>query len=271
MEATKRIVAIAAATMMTALLSCALPTAGDVQQAFGDDTASEHTINTSPDITDKLIDPRTLAVGVETATQEGADNMAAEVDAYQIEQTRAAETDVTADAGAYAADVQTASTPDGDADNSSTQAAVENAQAQSETPGAPEQSVQTDQTTAEPRSISVNGTSMGFVDSYRTATAPSSGAGLWMGSDSTTDGTWGYFIGHNPGSFTCVMALGTGDPVTICDSDGASRTYHVVKSFVVPDTTYWEDIEGDVTGYGESVILQTCCGDNATYRIVVAA
>ncbi|MEC4176221.1 hypothetical protein VJ918_05720 [Adlercreutzia sp. R21] len=121
-----------------------------------------------------------------------------------------------------------------------------------------------------PDTIDVNGDVMPYIDSFETASAPSSGAGLWMGSDSTTDGSWGYFIGHNPGSFTCVMTLKNGDPVTVCDGEGASRTYHVVDEFIVPDDTYWEDIRTRVTEYGESIILQTCCGDNAHYRVVIA-
>lgn len=132
----------------------------------------------------------------------------------------------------------------------------------------PEGAVDTD--ALEPNTIDVNGDAMGYVDSFETASAPSSGAGLWMGSDSTVDGSWGYFIGHNPGSFTCVMTLKNGDPVTICDGDGKTRTYHVVDEFIVPDTTYWEDIQSRVTQYGESIILQTCCGDNAHYRVVIA-
>lgn len=127
-----------------------------------------------------------------------------------------------------------------------------------------------DEGAMKPDTIDVNGDVMPYIDSFETASAPSSGAGLWMGSDSTTDGTWGYFIGHNPGSFTCVMTLKNGDPVTVCDGDGASRTYHVVDEFIVPDDTYWEDIRSRVTEYGESVILQTCCGDNAHYRVVIA-
>lgn len=122
-----------------------------------------------------------------------------------------------------------------------------------------------------PRTISVAGTAMGYVDSYQSASAPSSGAGLWMGSDSTTDGSWAYFIGHNPGPFHCVMGLGQGAAISVCDGSGNARTYHVVDVFTVPDTTYWEDIQGRVTGHGESVILQTCVGDHASYRIVVAA
>ena len=119
-------------------------------------------------------------------------------------------------------------------------------------------------------SIDVNGDIVTYVPSYESASAPASGAGLWMGSDSTTDGSWGYFIGHNPGDFTCVMTLKNGDPVTVCDSDGNTRTYSVVDEFIVPDDTYWEDIQSRVTDYGESIILQTCCGDNAHYRVVIA-
>ena len=119
-------------------------------------------------------------------------------------------------------------------------------------------------------SIDVNGDIVTYVPSYESASAPASGAGLWMGSDSTTDGSWGYFIGHNPGDFTCVMTLKNGDPVTVCDSDGSTRTYSVVDEFIVPDSTYWEDIQSRVTDYGESIILQTYCGDNAHYRVVIA-
>ncbi|MEC4295066.1 sortase domain-containing protein [Adlercreutzia shanghongiae] len=121
-----------------------------------------------------------------------------------------------------------------------------------------------------PDTINVNGDVMTYIPSYETASAPASGAGLWMGSDSTVDGSWGYFIGHNPGDFTCVMTLKSGDPVTVCDSDGQTRTYHVVDGFTVPDDIYWEDIQSRVTNYGESIILQTCCGDNAHYRVVIA-
>ena len=92
-------------------------------------------------------------------------------------------------------------------------------------------------------SIDVNGDIVTYVPSYESASAPASGAGLWMGSDSTTDGSWGYFIGHNPGDFTCVMTLKNGDPVTVCDSDRNTRTYSVVDELIVPDDTYWEDIQ----------------------------
>lgn len=121
-----------------------------------------------------------------------------------------------------------------------------------------------------PRTITVEGVTIPYKISYMTSTAPSSGAGLWLGDDDTADGTWGYFIGHNPGDFTPVMDLTSGDEVTVCDSKGLEQSYSVVDVFTVPDSTYFEDIESRVTHWGESVVLQTCSGDNATYRIVVA-
>lgn len=136
-------------------------------------------------------------------------------------------------------------------------------------PQAQNDSIDTSSSGLAPGTLNIAGTIVTYGGSYMSSSAPASGGGLWMGSDSTTDGTWGYFIGHNPGSFSCVMGLGVGSPVTVCDSNGNERTYYAVDTFTVPDTSYFEDISGRVTGYGESIILQTCCGDNANYRIVV--
>ena len=110
-----------------------------------------------------------------------------------------------------------------------------------------------------------------YVGSYLTSTAPEDAAGLWYGSDSTTDGSWGYFIGHNPGVFDRLLVMGEGSPVTVVDRTGAGRTYTVVLVFDVPNSTTWEDIESSVTGHGESIILQTCIDGGANYRIMVAS
>ena len=136
-------------------------------------------------------------------------------------------------------------------------------------PEAQNDSIDTSSSGLAPGTLNIAGTIVTYGGSYLSSSAPTSGGGLWMGSDNTTDGTWGYFIGHNPGSFSCVMGLGVGSPVTVCDYNGNERTYYAVDTFTVPDTTYFEEISGRVTGYGESIILQTCCGDNANYRIVV--
>ena len=118
------------------------------------------------------------------------------------------------------------------------------------------------------RTITVDGVTMNYTESYGASSAPSSGAGVWKGSDSTTDGSYGYFIGHNPGSFSSASTIDNGSEVTVNDSNGDSRTYTVVDSFVVPRGSTWGDISDRVTGHGESVVLQTCVEDG--YRVVVA-
>ena len=118
--------------------------------------------------------------------------------------------------------------------------------------------------------INVGGHVMSYIDNFGQPSAPEVGAGLWLGSDSVTDGSWGYFVGHNPGDFANVMDLAEGDAVTVCDRDGAFRTYYVVDTFTVTTETYWDDIKDRVTGYGESIGLQCCVGDGAHYRVVVA-
>ena len=122
----------------------------------------------------------------------------------------------------------------------------------------------------EPNTITVEGVTIPYIWDLKAATAPTHGAAVWMGNDDTTDGSWGYFIGHHPGDFGPVMNLRNGDAVTVCDGNGNTRTYHVIDVFDVPDTTTWNQIADRVTSHGESAVLQTCVGDNAHYRIVVA-
>ncbi len=110
-----------------------------------------------------------------------------------------------------------------------------------------------------------------YVSSHLSVSAPESTAGLWNGSDSTTDGRWGYFVGHNPGVFSCMLAMGNGSSVTVTDGAGAARTYTVLKVFDVPNTATWRDVSDTVTGYGESIVLQTCIDGGNRYRIMVAA
>lgn len=121
-----------------------------------------------------------------------------------------------------------------------------------------------------PKTISFLDTELFYTDSYLVASAPKSGAGLWWGSDSTTDGDLGYFIGHNPGDFSDVMNLDLGDIASVCDRNGSTRSYAVVDAFTVSELTYLEDIIEQISGYGESICLQTCVGDGEHYRVVVA-
>lgn len=119
-------------------------------------------------------------------------------------------------------------------------------------------------------SLQILGAVIPYIDSYDSPSAPDNSAGLWRGSDSTQDGTWGYFIGHHPGVFNCVMYLEQGDTVTVCDRNGNARTYTVTEIYDVPNTTQWGQIASDVTSHGESITIQTCCGDGESYRIVEA-
>lgn len=121
-----------------------------------------------------------------------------------------------------------------------------------------------------PRTLVIGGRVIPYGD-VRGGTTPDTGAGLWLGTDSTADGSWGYFVGHNPGSFAPVMGLGNGSAVTLCDSERNVRTYTVRVVFTVDANATWKAIAPRVTGFGESVILQTCTGDGTTNTIVVAA
>ena len=91
-----------------------------------------------------------------------------------------------------------------------------------------------------------------------------------MGSDAVDDGSWGYFVGHNPGSFAPVRSLSSGDAVVVCDRSGGQRTYTVRDVFQVEETATWKTIASRVTGYGEAVVLQTCAGDGMNVIVVAA-
>ncbi len=120
-----------------------------------------------------------------------------------------------------------------------------------------------------PGTLVVGGTAIPYRD-VRGGATPSSGGGLWLGSDAVDDGSWGYFVGHNPGSFAPVRSLSSGDAVVVCDRSGAQRAYTVREVFQVEETATWKTIASRVTGYGESVVLQTCAGDGMNVIVVAA-
>lgn len=121
-----------------------------------------------------------------------------------------------------------------------------------------------------PDTIEVLGATIPFIDAYNVTRAPEHGAGVWRGDESTTDGKMCYFVGHNPGDFHNVMLLNPGDTVTVCDTAGATRTYTVHDCFTTLQKGTYADIRDRVEGHGESVVMQTCCGDGINIRIVVA-
>lgn len=140
----------------------------------------------------------------------------------------------------------------------------------------------------QPSSIYLDGkTPIPYVASYFSESAPAHGAGVFAGASSTTDGKYGYFIGHNPGDFSHLMNLGVGDQVTVCDADGNVRTYTIYECKDVSRDTLWAEneektmvdlvswLEGQefshvhIDEYTETIALQTCNGNY--YRVCVAA
>lgn len=99
---------------------------------------------------------------------------------------------------------------------------------------------------------------------------PASTASTWFGDGSVDDDRHTYFIGHNPGVFKNVMNLQVGDKVTVWDDAGNKRVYHVYDTLVLSKTSNFYDYEERVAPLGETITLQTCCGDNQTVRCVMA-
>lgn len=121
------------------------------------------------------------------------------------------------------------------------------------------------------RTIRIAGEEIPYAYSRASATAaPESGCAIWKGLELTDDSDYCYFVGHNPGPFHAVMELQPGDRVTVCDLNKKIRSYTIRYAFIVPQRSTYADIADKVEGHGESVILQTCCGDNVNVRIVVA-
>jgi len=92
----------------------------------------------------------------------------------------------------------------------------------------------------------------------------------WGGTQvlSVNDGLSTHLIGHNPGVFSILFSQHVGSPITVFDSTGASRTYHVteiarVDDFAMtltnPPRNYWDRITG--VGGREQIVLQTCITD----------
>jgi hypothetical protein len=58
--------------------------------------------------------------------------------------------------------------------------------------------------------------------------------------------------------------------VTLTDRTGKQRSYHVRSVLTVSAAATWKTVVPLVTGFGESILLQTCTGDGLTNTIVVA-
>ena len=124
-----------------------------------------------------------------------------------------------------------------------------------------------------PGTLVVGGTAIPYRD-VRGGATPSSGGGLWLGSDAVDDGSWGYFVGHNPRLVRAgALAVLGRCRRRVRPVGGRSARLSTVErevSQVEEDGARGRRIASRVTGYGESVVLQTCAGDGMNVIVVAA-
>lgn len=119
------------------------------------------------------------------------------------------------------------------------------------------------------------GSTVPFIQYGGASSAPSSGAGAWMGNGNVSDGAPTHFIGHNPGDFAGVMGLSVGSAITVVDGSGNERTYTVYEVIDVTDDGYNANDPSDdvfprmLYAGGERISLQTCINDSVN-RCVLA-
>lgn len=107
------------------------------------------------------------------------------------------------------------------------------------------------------------------VETYGATRAPEGHvAGLWMDDTCWPRATnrFRYIIGHNPGAFSFVEGMRTGERFEV---DG--REYVVRDVFDVEKGTYYDEVEPYVSGIQDCVILQACVDFDQRYRVAVAA
>ena len=109
-------------------------------------------------------------------------------------------------------------------------------------------------------------------------TAPSGNrAQTWGGQThlSVTDGQSTHLIGHNTTNFGKITKMRVGTPITVRDSAGHTRVYHVTwykdvndQGYIVGTrTSVYQDIVN--AHQGEQIVLQTCINDHVN-RVVWA-
>lgn len=133
----------------------------------------------------------------------------------------------------------------------------------------------------QPNQISFHGQFLPYVNAGQ-------GSGQGVINGSAVAATWGgnptqsgmdnqntHFIGHNPGIFSPLLALGGGDAITVTDNAGNATTYIVNGLIQVDDSgrdiasgiDNWDQITS--AGGGERITLQTCLSD--TVNLIVYA
>lgn len=128
-------------------------------------------------------------------------------------------------------------------------------------------------------SVSFLGTTTPVITgSMKVTTAPSGNrAETWGGQThlSVTDGQSTHVIGHNTTNFGKIVKMHVGTPITVIDSAGHKRVYHVVWYKNVTDQGFIAGTKTSVYSkivnahQGEQIVLQTCISTNIN-RVVWA-
>lgn len=114
----------------------------------------------------------------------------------------------------------------------------------------------------EPCTVTVGDRHVPYVEDALAEEAPPRTAALWDGSDDVDDGSYGWFVGHNPGVFSPAADLGIGDVVSVCDSDGDYAEYEVADVFEIEYGALKEAVSPRLADVGEAVVVQTCVEDD---------
>lgn len=116
----------------------------------------------------------------------------------------------------------------------------------------------------------INGNEISYVDCHGATEPPSKIAGIWQGANDLYDGGQSYFVGHVETAFASVISLSSGSKVGVYTAGGQHRDYVVRNAWILPKKSYYEDIRDEyLSGYGESIVLQTCYGDSEI-KVVLA-
>ncbi|MFH5837315.1 SH3 domain-containing protein [Proteiniclasticum sp. C24MP] len=110
----------------------------------------------------------------------------------------------------------------------------------------------------------------GQSDGQRIIDSSSSLISTWGGAAtySGTDGKNTHFIGHNPGIFSVMLHVSTGNTIIVTDAKGSPTTYKITRIFKVDDygvnpsdgKNYYNYLTS--TRGGEVITLQTCINDD---------
>jgi hypothetical protein len=110
----------------------------------------------------------------------------------------------------------------------------------------------------------------GIANGQRIIDSNSSLISTWGGAEvfSGNDGYNTHFIGHNPGIFSVMTRMSTGNTIVVTDGSGNPTTYRITRIFKVDDNAQNHSDGVNYYNYmvskrgGEVITLQTCLSSN---------